>query len=172
MLEMLGSNQPWRQLVEIGNVALHPLPEDGPLELPDGVRVESFRVPHRDELSDTVAFVFRGARQSVLFVPDTDAWEGWEPSLVERLADVDVALLDGSFYSTAELPGRDVSSIGHPRIVDTMDLLAPLVGDGRLRVYFTHLNHSNPALDPASPERADIERRGFGVLADGQEIAL
>jgi pyrroloquinoline quinone biosynthesis protein B len=56
-------------------------------------------------------------------------------------------------------------------MVDTMDRLAPLVAAG-LRVYFTHLNHSNPALAPDSPERAEIERRGFAVLADGERIAL
>jgi pyrroloquinoline quinone biosynthesis protein B len=53
-----------------------------------------------------------------------------------------------------------------------MDLLEPLVKAGKLRVWFTHLNHSNPALDAASPARKAIEARGFQVLAEGEEIGL
>ena len=41
----------------------------------------------------------------------------------------------------------DVTKIKHPLITLSMDLLEPLVKQGRLQVYFTHLNHSNPALD-------------------------
>ncbi|NIS30267.1 MAG: pyrroloquinoline quinone biosynthesis protein PqqB, partial [Actinobacteria bacterium] len=76
---------------------------------------------------------------------------------------MDVALLDGSFYSLDELPGRDVASVGHPLIVDSMELLAPFADRERPRIWFTHFNHSNPALDPSSPEHARIEELGFGV---------
>jgi pyrroloquinoline quinone biosynthesis protein B len=88
------------------------------------------------------------------------------------LAGVDTALLDGTFYSLNELPGRDVTQIGHPLITTTMDLLEPLVRSGKTRVFFTHLNHSNPALDPASAERAEMERRGFHVVDEGEEFPL
>jgi pyrroloquinoline quinone biosynthesis protein B len=108
----------------------------------------------------------------VLYVPDTDAWSAWSPSLLEALGEIDVAILDATFFSTAELPGRDVSKIGHPLITDSMDLLEPLVRAGSLEVYFTHLNHSNPAILPDSPEHEEIERRGFAVLTEGQEIPL
>jgi pyrroloquinoline quinone biosynthesis protein B len=53
-----------------------------------------------------------------------------------------------------------------------MDLLESRVRSGELQVYFTHLNHSNPALDPDGPEAREIARRGFHILADSQEIAL
>jgi pyrroloquinoline quinone biosynthesis protein B len=53
-----------------------------------------------------------------------------------------------------------------------MDLLEPLVKRGRLRVYFTHLNHSNPALDPGGEARKSIEARGFRVLEEGDELDL
>jgi pyrroloquinoline quinone biosynthesis protein B len=39
-------------------------------------------------------------------------------------------------------------------------------------VVFTHLNHSNPALDPASDAPREIVARGFAVAAEGEEIAL
>ena len=83
-----------------------------------------------------------------------------------------MALLDATFYSGDELPGRDLSKIGHPLVVDTMDRLQSRVDAGALEVWFIHLNHSNPALDPASAARAAITRRGFGVAYAGLELPL
>ena len=54
----------------------------------------------------------------------------------------------------------------------TMDVLQDDVGAGRLRVLFTHLNHSNHALDPEGPERHAISARGFEVASDGQRLPL
>jgi len=172
MAGFLRSNQPWRQLIEIGNVRLHETVSGEPIDLGDGVRVVPLGVPHRDELSDTLAFIVRGPSSSLLYVPDTEGWEAWETPIEIVAAGVDIALLDGSFFSLDELPGRDLSAIGHPLIRDSMDRLALLVENGSLRVYFTHLNHSNPALDPEGPQRAEIERRGFAVLEDGQVLPL
>ena len=172
MAEFLRDNQPWRQLVELQNIRLEELSPDEPFELGDGVVVVPLLVPHRDELSDTLGFVVRGARSSLLYVPDTDGWAVWNHPIESAVREVDVAILDGSFYSTEELPGRDVSSIGHPLITDSMHRLESLVGRGSTQIWFTHLNHSNPALEPAGPERAEIERRGFGVLLEGQEFPL
>jgi pyrroloquinoline quinone biosynthesis protein B len=172
MAAFLRDNGPWSQLVGLGEVELEELPPGAMVALADGVQVEALAVPHRDELSDTVGFVFSGPRQQVLYVPDTDGWDAWERPLEEVVAGVDVALLDGTFYSPDELPGRPVSSIGHPLITVTMDRLKEQVAGGTVSVYFTHLNHSNPALDPEGPERAEIRRRGFGVLEEGQELAL
>ena len=105
-------------------------------------------------------------------MPDTDGWQHWDPPLPDQLVGVDVAVLDGTFFSPDELPGRDVSSIGHPLIEQSMELLQPLVDDGRLEVWFTHLNHSNPALDPEGKAAAAIRERGFGVASDGQRFPL
>jgi pyrroloquinoline quinone biosynthesis protein B len=85
---------------------------------------------------------------------------------------VDIALLDATFYSPDELPDRDVTKIKHPLITQSMDLLEPLVKSGRLRVYFTHLNHSNPALDRGGEARKSIEARGFRVLEEEEEFDL
>jgi pyrroloquinoline quinone biosynthesis protein B len=172
MATFLRSNGPWDQLVRYANISLSELDPERPFSFDHGVTVTSFAVPHRDEYSDTLAFLFRGPRSSLLYVPDTDSWARWSRPLPEVLAGVDVALLDGTFYSLNELPGRDVGQIGHPLMSATMDLLDPLVRSGKTRVFFTHLNHSNPTLDPASPERADMQRRGFYVVDEGQEFAL
>jgi pyrroloquinoline quinone biosynthesis protein B len=172
MARYLENNGPWSQLVQLGNIDLQPTEPGRPIDLGQGVTVTAIRVPHRDEYADTVGFFFSGPRRRVLYVPDTDSWSAWTPSLVDRLDGVDVAILDATFFSTAELPGRDVSKIGHPLVTTSMDLLAPLVERGDLEVYFTHLNHSNPAIFSDSSQHRRIEDRGFAVLAEGQQIPL
>lgn len=174
MLGFLRDNGPWSQLVRLGNLDLMEARPGTAVGLGERVSATPLAVPHRDEFSDTVAWVLRGPNRTVLYVPDTDDWKAWDPSLPEVLEreKVDVALLDATFYSGDELPDRDVSKIRHPFVTRSMDLLEPLVESGRLRVLFTHLNHTNPAIDPASPARKAIEARGFEVAEEGMEIGL
>ncbi|TNF73043.1 MAG: MBL fold metallo-hydrolase [Acidobacteria bacterium] len=170
MAEYLSNNGPWSQLVDLNNITLDELTPGAVVELEDGVAVAPIRAPHRDEYADTLAFRIDGPSRSLFYLPDTDSWVAWSQPLPEALAGVDYALLDGTFFSLDELPGRRVESIGHPLISQTLDLMAETVENTGLEVYFTHLNHSNPALDPESAERKEIE--GFGVLEEGQEFGL
>jgi pyrroloquinoline quinone biosynthesis protein B len=174
MAEYLRTNGPWSQLVKLGNITLREFQPGASFVLEEGVAIVPIQVPHRDELSDTMAFLIRGPEKTLLYVPDTDSWRAWPRPLTEILEKekVDVALLDGTFYSPDELPDRDVTKIKHPLITDTMDLLGPLVKAGKLRVYFTHLNHSNPALEANGRARTAIEARGFRVLDEGEEFGL
>jgi pyrroloquinoline quinone biosynthesis protein B len=121
-----------------------------------------------------MAFLIRGPKKTLLYVPDTDTWKTWVRPLPQVIEEekVDYALLDATFYSPDELPDRDVSKIKHPLVTDSMDLLEPLVKAGKVKVWFTHLNHSNPALDPKGEARRNIEARGFRVLAEGEELVL
>ena len=169
MRAFLSENGPWDLLVERGNIELRGL--ERPVDLGEGVEVRAVPVPHRDEYTDTVGFVIDGPSRSVLYVPDTDSWQAWQPSIEEVLAGVEVALLDGTFFSADELPGRDIAAIGHPLIADSLERLAAVVESGT-RVAFTHLNHSNPVLDPDSTARARVLQLGFEVLGDGDEIGL
>jgi pyrroloquinoline quinone biosynthesis protein B len=172
MAELLRRNAPWEQLVTLGNVRLEPLAAGTPVALGDGVEVTALFVPHRDEYSETVGLMVEGPRRRLLYVPDTDGWPAWSPPLTEVLEGVDIAILDGTFYSADELPGRDVSSIGHPLITRTMDLLGAAVETGDLEVWFTHLNHSNPALEPDSEATRAIAERGFGVVGENQDFPI
>lgn len=171
MAEFLRSNGPWSQLVELDNIELREIDSDA-VELGEGVSVTAVPAPHRDEYADTLAFKIEGPRHSLFYLPDTDSWEAWTQPLSGALAGIDYALLDGTFFSLEELPGRRVETIGHPLISRTLDLLSKEVDASGLQVFFTHLNHSNPALDPGSPERHEIESRGFKVLEEGQEFDL
>ncbi len=174
MAEYLRTSGPWSQLVRLGNIALREFKPGEPFALGDGVTATAFAVPHRDEYSDTVAYLIRGPRKTLLYVPDTDTWKTWTRPLPKLLEEekVDYALLDATFYSPDELPDRDVTKIRHPLVTDSMELLAPLVKKGRLQVYFTHMNHSNPALDPKGEARKAIEAKGFRVLDEKDELPL
>lgn len=174
MAAYLRANGPWSQLVRLGNIALREFEPGKPFDLGEGISVRAIPVPHRDEYSDTMAFILRGPNKTLLYVPDTDSWAAWPKPLPEVLAEekVDYALLDATFYSPDELPDRDVTKIKHPLITQSMDLLEPLVKAGKLRVWFTHLNHSNPALDADGAARKAIEGRGFRVLEEGEELGI
>jgi pyrroloquinoline quinone biosynthesis protein B len=172
MAAFLRANAPWSRLVERGEIEIREATPGTAFDLDAGVRVTPFNVPHRDEDSDTVGFAIAGPRHTIVYVPDTDRWDTWSGEARRALDACDVALVDGTFFSAGELPGRDVSSIGHPLIVATMDLLRDRVRAGRLRVLFTHLNHSNHALDPSGAERRAIVDGGFEVAEDGQRLPL
>jgi pyrroloquinoline quinone biosynthesis protein B len=136
-----------------------------------GIDVTSMRVPHRDEYADTVGYRIEGPDVTVLYVPDTDRWETWDPPLESRLEGVDVVLLDGTFHGPGELPGRAIEDVPHPPMTVTMDRLQSRV-DAGLRVVFTHLNHSNPAVDPSSEAARACRARGFEIARDGDETPL
>ena len=174
MADFLTANGPWSQLVELRNVVPVRLTPSEPVELNDALTVTAFRVPHRDEFADTVGFLFAGPTRRVFYVPDTDGWQHWETPLEEWLDRyrVDVAIVDGTFFSIDELPGRDVATIGHPLVVDTIERLQERVTAGTLRVFFTHFNHSNPVLDADGEHRRQVEAAGFELLDDGLELAL
>ncbi len=168
----LRENGPWSQLVSMSNIVPTAMMPGEPLSLSDEVlRVTSFLVPHRDEYSDTVGYRIEAGGESLIFLPDIDRWT--EDIDVRRLVEEnDHVLVDATFYSNDELPGRDLAAIPHPRIVDTMACLADLPAERRARLRFTHLNHSNPALQPGSESRRAIEAAGFRVAETGDVIRL
>ena len=174
MASFLADNGPWSQLVEFRNILPVTLTPGEPLALDEQLSVTAFRVPHRDEFTDTVGFLFAGPTRRVFYVPDTDGWQHWKIPLEEWLDRhrVNILIVDGTFFSMDELPGRDVSAIGHPLMIDTIERLQERVAAGTLRVFFTHFNHSNPVLDADGERRRQIEARGFEVLDDGLELAL
>jgi len=167
MCAFLLRNQPWQQLAKFGNIALRLSPPDKPIELAPGLTVTPMTVPHRDEWSDTVAFRIDGPERSLFYCPDIDDWDRWDRSLPEMLAQVDVALLDGAFFSPAELPGRNMAEIPHPLATDTAERAAGTACD----VYLIHLNHTNPLWDD-SVERAWMAERDVGIGATGQHWML
>jgi pyrroloquinoline quinone biosynthesis protein B len=172
MADFLSKNGPWSQLVKLENISIQSLSPDAHVSLTPEISVIPFSVPHRDEYSDTLGFKIEGQKKKLLYIPDIQSWEAWNRDIREEVEKVDFALLDGTFYSPEELPGRDLSQLGHPFITTSMDTLRQVAKKGKTKIYFTHLNHSNLALDPDGDALKNIHTEGFGLAQEGMELTL
>jgi pyrroloquinoline quinone biosynthesis protein B len=178
MAGFLRENAPWSQLVALGNISLRTFPPSRKrqrdanesfreTQLGPNLHVTPMQVPHRDEFSDTLAFIVRGPTRRLFYCPDIDAWDQWRHDLRRFVSEVDMALLDGTFFSAGELAGRGLSQIPHPLVTDTAERLAGVNCDVRL----IHLNHSNPLHRPG-PERDWLAARGMAPGAFGDRWRL
>jgi pyrroloquinoline quinone biosynthesis protein B len=171
MAAFLESNAPWSSLIEDSFITTNIIKQGQPFSPVDQLNIEAIAVPHRDESSDTVAFKVRGPDRTCLFCPDIDAWPVDIDFTRQLFDDVDIAYVDGTFFDGSELPGRDLSLIPHPLMVQTMDRLGDLAISKPGMIRFIHLNHSNPALhDPVTVR--EIEARGFSVAYPGENQLL
>ncbi|WP_026375427.1 MBL fold metallo-hydrolase [Aestuariibacter salexigens] len=171
MTTFLRDNGPWSQLVSFQNISLRKLQNNTPVGLQQ-ISVIPFLVPHRDEFSETVGYSIRGPNASAVFIPDINKWHIWQQDLAEVVRQHDYALLDATFFSGDELPGRDMSKVPHPLVTETMQLLSNQPDDIRQRVWFIHMNHTNPLLDKASEEYQSVTNAGFNVAFAGLELIL
>ena len=174
MQNLIKSTPAWALLLEQG---VFDLAEIGHVEI-DDVVIESIAIPHRAELSDMHAFVIRGKEHSVLFLPDHDSWDQTlsahnASSIREWLNNLDIthALLDGTFWSGDELQGRDMSVVPHPTIQDSLARLGQKQ-NGDPEIFFTHLNHTNPAHQQGSAEYQNIVQLGWRVSVEGEMFIL
>ncbi len=190
MGEFLSSNGPWSQLADLENIELKPLEDpfsfDAPVELSGNISVAAFKVPHRDEFSETAGYVITGPQKSVLFIPDIDGWAEWEnlegPDWVihsddivirEFVRQVDYAFVDATFYDDNELPGRDMSQIPHPRVTETMDMIDAAKDETlREKIRFIHLNHTNPLRNKDSDAYKTLTTRGYKMARRGDRMCL
>ena len=101
-------------------------------------------VPHRDEYSETVGYQVTGQNNSLLYIPDIDKWNKWEQDIFKIILNIDIALLDGTFYSQNELPNRDMKEIPHPFISESMELFFDLSTTNRKKNLF----YSSKPLQP------------------------
>ena len=85
---------------------------------------------------------------------------------------VDVAYVDGTFFDGGELPGRDMSSIAHPLIQESIGLFSGLDEETRRKISFIHLNHSNPAIDPQGDAAREVRLAGHSISRQGHQIEL
>lgn len=169
MARFLRGNRPWSRLVERKNIAIQEIEPGREFALTDSLRVTALTVPHRDEDSDTVAYVIAGPSRKLLWLPDIDKWEKWDRRIEDVLTTVDVAFLDGTFSSAGEIPGRSIAEIPHPLVSETVSLLS--TGERKAKVFFVHLNHTNRLLWDGRAQRR-LRAKGFRVAVEGQRVPL
>ncbi|MGP8304390.1 MBL fold metallo-hydrolase [Streptomyces inhibens] len=110
---------------------------------------------------------------TALYAP---ALAAWPDAFQEALAGADCVLLDGTFWDDDEprrsgFSTRTATEMGHLPIDGpdgTAGRLAPLAA----RCLYTHLNNTNPLVDPAAPQHKQLAELGLAVAAEGMEIAL
>ena len=164
MADFLGAHQPWRALIDGEHLDIRR--GLGPVELAPGLRLRLIPVPHRAEFTDTVGI---SINDEVLFVPDIDSWDEWAAA-DEEVERHRVSLLDATFASLEEVPGRNLLEIPHPLVADTLERFGHLASTHR--IILTHLNHSNPASEPETPAGSTIRAAGFEVAEDLMAIRL
>ena len=170
MESFLRNNGPWSQLVDLKNISLSRLVDSKKVYLNTRLSITPFKVPHRDEFSETVGYRIEGPSKSLVFIPDIDKWNKWQTDIKDIVENSDYSLLDGTFYDINELPGRDMSQIPHPFIVETMKIFKN--SDKKDSIFFIHLNHTNPALDNSSNEFQNIIDSGFNITQRGNKLNL
>ena len=164
LCDLLRGTTLWSPLV--AELDFRPMPGDITVDLGDGLMITAVPVPHRDEWGvGTVAFRIQGPQKSLLYLPDIDDWDQW-PGAEETLSDVDVALVDASFYSRDELGGR--APVAHPLVTDTLTRFTHLAD----RLVLTHLNHTNLVLDEGSAAETAVRRAGFHISQTGDMFTL
>ena len=143
-----------------------------------GFSLQFISIPHRSELGDTAAIIIKGNKRNILFMPDQDSWketlEYYSKENIReflKMFDINEALIDGTFWSMEELPGRNISEIPHPTIQDSLKLLGKRM-ENDPRISFLHLNHSNPVNDIGSKQRKIVEENGWRVSEIGDVLKL
>ena len=167
----LTNNGPWSQLVTLENINLMPLQSLVPITLDNGLVVMPIVVPHRDEYSETVGFKIIGTKKSALYIPDIDKWKLWEKDIIAEVKAVDYAFIDGTFFEDGEI-NRPIKDVPHPFVSESVSIFKNQPLSVKQKIYFIHLNHTNPAHDKLSPQRIATEKLGFRFANLGDQFML
>jgi pyrroloquinoline quinone biosynthesis protein B len=148
-----------------------------------GITIEPFKVSAgpprfaREEVPGHTAgliIVDQGTGGSCAYVPGCGELE---QLLLDRLAETDLVLFDGTFWTDDELISlgigdRRAREMDHQPISGPQGSLCRLSRLRRPRKVYTHINNTNPMLLEGSPERAIVERAGLAVGADGMSFSI
>ena len=168
----LKNNGPWSQLIQDKNIIINQLKNNTIQTLSKYISIKPIIVPHRDEFSETVGYLIKGDLKSALFLPDIDKWEKWDKKIEDFIKNVDYAFIDGTFYNGKEIPHRNMNEIPHPFVIETLERLKNLKKKHKKKVYFIHLNHTNPLLKPNNEITKEIIKRGYNIARTGMKFDL
>jgi pyrroloquinoline quinone biosynthesis protein B len=106
----------------------------------------------------------------LLYAPALGVWPAALDAALERACCV---IIDGTFWDDEEpvragISSRTATEMGHLPIEATLERLAALP----CRVLYTHLNNSNPLVDPAAPQHKVLAEAGVEVAAESMVIEL
>ncbi len=169
MKTYLTNNGPWSQLVKLNNISLKSLQKDSTIVLNKKISIQPIQVPHRDEFTETVGFIILNQDKKALYIPDIDKWNKWEHNIVDIIKEVDIAILDATFFKSGEI-NRDMSEVPHPFVEESMQLFEKLSAKDKKKVYFIHFNHTNPLLIDGSDAEKTVLEKGYHIAK--QEMVI
>lgn len=169
MKTFLESNGPWQQLVKLQNINIVSVVPNSITGLNNNIRVRAFKVPHRDEYSETAGFTIITKEKKYLFIPDIDKWGKWNKNIIDEVKKVDVALVDATFYNADELPGRRMEEVPHPFVAETMDLFSKEPAAVKAKIHFIHMNHTNPLMWNAEAQN-NVRNAGYNTALQGMKL--
>ena len=172
MKKFLEENGTWSQLVSLQNISIIELRNESKISIDSNVIVQPIEVPHRAEFSETVGYKIYGPNKTALFIPDIDKWYLWEKSIVDEIKQVDYAIIDATFYDSKEVNYRDISEIPHPFVTESMDLFDSIDIKEKNKIYFIHLNHTNPLLNEQSKQYKSVITKGYNVAKEEMILDL
>ena len=172
MKKFLEENGPWSQLVSLQNILIIELSNQSKISIDSNVIVQPVEVPHRAEFSETVGYKIYGPNKTALFIPDIDKWYLWEKSIIDEIKQVDYAIIDATFYDSKEVNYRDISEIPHPFVTESMDLFDSIDIKEKNKIYFIHLNHTNPLINKDSDQYKLVRSKGYNVAEEGMKLNL
>ena len=172
MLNLVHNNPFWKSLLDQKVFKPKQFSNGEVIDTESRFAIQAIQIPHRDELSDMHAFLVKGEKKNLLFLPDHDTWEETlkfhEVDTIRAFLakySVDIALIDGTFWSSNELSGRFQHEVPHPPVRLTVEML----GERREEdpeILFIHLNHTNP-LYLAGEERQFVIDLGWQIGEQG-----
>ncbi|ALO99453.1 Coenzyme PQQ synthesis protein B [Streptomyces hygroscopicus subsp. limoneus] len=110
---------------------------------------------------------------TALYAPAVAAWSD---ALHRAAAEADCVIVDGTFWDDEEprrtgISPRTATGMGHLP-VDGPGGTAGILASLSARCLYTHLNNTNPLVDPAAPQAKRLARLGIEVAEDGMVIEL
>jgi pyrroloquinoline quinone biosynthesis protein B len=128
-------------------------------------------------VGDNIGLIFRdsGSGRQLFYSPGL---AGIPPAVERVLSASDCVLVDGTFWSDDEMIrigvshkyARDLGHLPQSGAGGMAERLARL--PQHVRRILIHINNTNPILDEAGSERAELTAAGIEVAFDGMEIEL
>ena len=169
MNDFIKSNSAFDFLIKSNNIVLNEI--KGDVKLNKDIFIKPFLVSHRNEMSETVGYKICSDRNNIVYLPDIDSWEDPYIDIINIIKSNDVLIIDGTFYQLDELEKRDISSVPHPTIRESLDKFSVLDISDRNKIYFTHLNHTNPVIQDSNIKN-DLILSGYHIANDGDTFNI
>jgi len=87
------------------------------------------------------------------------------------LATIDYAFVDATFFEDGKIP-RPMSEVPHPFIEESITRFKSLAIEEKNKIYFIHLNHTNPTRNADFEGRRAIEEKGYRFASFGMRFSL